>query len=113
MEEPLSPAVPPIPPSNLPMAGSSVDGNSNSQVDCGRCRNPILASQVHAMEKVGVFPQIVFKKIIRHLSFPLQFYHPECFRCLQCDRVLRDSFRSWKGHPYCQECYRVSCQSFL
>ncbi len=71
---------------NLPDGGGT-SSSTGSTVKCSRCSLPIAAQQVHALE---------------------QFFHPDCFRCVACDRVLKTQFRNRGGLPYCQECYQVT-----
>ncbi len=64
---------------NIPQAGVE-------RATCVRCNLAIVTKQVNALD---------------------QAFHPECFRCVQCDKVLVEEFRNRRGTPYCNECYQV------
>eukprot|EP00026_Physarum_polycephalum_P004541 Phypoly_transcript_04562.p1 GENE.Phypoly_transcript_04562~~Phypoly_transcript_04562.p1 ORF type:complete len:664 (-),score=181.18 Phypoly_transcript_04562:64-2055(-) len=58
-------------------------------IPCDMCHNPIHpgTSKMKALDKV---------------------YHPECFRCVSCDRQIRAEFTNRSGKPLCMQCSQSS-----
>lgn len=34
-----------------------------------------------------------------------KFYHPECFKCSKCKKIIKDKYNVIDDHPFCEECY--------
>ena len=37
-----------------------------------------------------------------------KFYHKECFKCSNCNIVLKNRYNSHHGNVFCEDCYKVS-----
>lgn len=59
---------------------------------CTRCSKPITIREV--------------------LLFDEKYYHPHCFRCVQCDHIINDSkIYTHNYNPYCLQCYNTTITS--
>ena len=65
---------------------------------CIQCYNKYLAPHCpQCFQPISVGRSIIFDK---------KTYHPECFRCFQCDTVITEQqFHTENGKPCCNPCY--------
>jgi hypothetical protein len=71
---------------------------NNSKPCCNQCYDQIFAPNCSkCLEKISVGKSIIYDK---------KSFHPDCFRCGECDKVMNDSkFHTANSKPCCAQCY--------
>ncbi|CAF2063342.1 unnamed protein product [Rotaria magnacalcarata] len=72
--------------------------NENSKPCCIKCYNEYFAEKcAQCLKSITIGRSIIFDK---------KTYHPDCFRCCQCNKIMNDcQCRTENDKPYCIQCY--------